>query len=152
VTTSDPVTTEWADALVAGDLRGRAFPVPEDVRPLWHAAAVTTSNSIAAVVALGEAMLEGIGIEEGTSVLGPLAAGTVANAIEGGGGGATLTGPVVRGEAVTIKRHIAALRESAPELLDGYLRACRLVLDSARRAGRVDPEVFGDMERLLEDG
>lgn len=141
---------KWASNLIERDLQGVPVSVNELDRPLWHAASVTTSNGIAALLATGEAMLAAMGIEHPQRVLGPLAAGTVANAREGGGGAATLTGPLVRGEVSTIARHLERLRNRAPHLSASYALAAHSILDAAHRAGRVDGPTVRRVTGLLE--
>ena len=137
----------WCDELVAG-LSGVPVPLPESARPLWHAASVTTSNAIAALLAVGEALLESAGIADPVAVLGPLAAGTVANAREGGGGARTLTGPAVRGEAGTIARHLDAM---PPHLAPAYRLAVRLVLEAAAASDRIAPDTHARIAGLVRD-
>ncbi|MFP5298233.1 MAG: Rossmann-like and DUF2520 domain-containing protein [Actinomycetota bacterium] len=139
----------WIDHIVRDLLDGNPVHVNESDRPLWHAACVMTSNGIAALMAFGESVLARLGIPEPEKVLGPLAAGTVANASEGGGGGTTLTGPVVRGETETLERHIEALRQQAPELVGGYALAVRMILDAARDHSRIDATTADRIEGLL---
>lgn len=141
---------EWAFALVGRDLHGRPVAVAEEMRPLWHAASVTTANGIAALLAAGEAMLAAVGIADPAGVLGPLAAGTVANAREGGGGGATLTGPVVRGEAETVRGHLEAIARVAPGLDSAYRAVSRSIIDSARRSQRIDAATERVMTAVVE--
>lgn len=138
---------DWANAFVE-IVDGEPIEVAEEDRPLWHAAAVATSNGIAALMATGEAILDAIGVASPERVLGPIAAATVVNAREGGGGAATLTGPVVRAEADTVGKHVAALR-SHPELLDAYLNIARVISTSARRSGRIDDEASARIEEML---
>lgn len=147
--TASPGLEGWAHALISEKLQGTAVAVPEEVRPLWHSASVMTSNGIAALLSFGESILASIGIEQPVSVLGPLAAGTVANARSGGGGGQTLTGPIVRGEVGTITRHLAALRTSSPHLVDDYLRVGRVILGAAVEAGRLDEDTARAMQEVL---
>lgn len=147
--TCSPGVDEWASKVIEHDLGGVPIAVEEVDRPLWHAAAVTTSNGVAALLATGEAMLVSIGIEHPERVLGPLAAGTVANA-RARGGAATLTGPVVRGEVNTIARHLDRLRDHAPQLCQSYVLVARSVLAAARRAGRVDDATVNGVVKLLE--
>ncbi|MGH2808609.1 MAG: Rossmann-like and DUF2520 domain-containing protein [Actinomycetota bacterium] len=136
-------------ALITDDLHGHPVDVDEAVRPLWHAAAVTTSNGIAALLATGESIMASIGIVSPETVLGPLAAGTVANAAEGGGGSATLTGPVVRGEAATIARHLSALRAQSPELAKAYTDTVRMIAASAALTGRISEDIRAQIEEVL---
>ena len=149
VTTSDPDTATLAIALVERDLGGAAVHVSEEDRPVWHAAAVITSNGIAALMAAGEDLLQGVRVDDAPAVLGPLAAGTVANARAGGGGAATLTGPVVRGDVSTVARHLEALRSSSSTGLDSYRRVSRLIVEGALHAGRIDRDTAERMLSLL---
>lgn len=150
VTCSDELRA-WATRLVAADLRGRPVTVAEKARPLWHAASVTTANGIAALLATSEAVLAAAGISDPVAVLGPLAAGAVANARQGGGGGATLTGPVVRGESTTVRRHLEALTTHAPDLEASYRAVSLTIIEAARRAGRIDADTAHAMSALLEE-
>ncbi|MGH2748773.1 MAG: Rossmann-like and DUF2520 domain-containing protein [Actinomycetota bacterium] len=136
--------------LIRRDLAGAPVLVREEDRVLWHAAAVVTSNGIAALLSMGESILTAIAVDAPERVLGPLAAGTVANARAGGGGGTTLTGPIVRGEVSTVERHLAALEERAEDLVESYVSAARAILASARRAGRIDTGTERAMSALLE--
>lgn len=140
----------WAAGLIAADLDGLPVLVSEKARPIWHAAAVSTSNGIAALLAAGEAMLAAIGIDEPHRVLGPLAAGTVANAGERGGA-ESLTGPVVRGDKESIARHLDALTDASPHLVEDYARIARVIVDSAMRAHRIEKEEAERMIELLEN-
>lgn len=140
---------QWCASLVERDLMGRPVFVPELGRAVWHAATVTTANGIAALLSSAEDMLSAIDIDDPIEVLGPLAAGAVANARDGQGGGATLTGPVVRGERETVRLHLDAL-DTAPELAGAYRVTARVVVDAARRAGRIDATTAREMAALLE--
>lgn len=147
--TCSPGAKRWASWLVESELKGRAVPVDEHARRIWHAAAVTTSNGIAALLAAGESMLSAIDVQHPQVVLGPLAEGTVNNAAENGGA-RSLTGPVVRGETATIEGHVAALRRSSPELAGVYIDIVDLILSQAARAGRVDPRTERAMRSSLK--
>lgn len=137
---------EWAHRFVADEMEGNPVDVAEDARPIWHAAAVSTSNGIAALMAVGERLMGAAGIESPEKVLGPLARGTIENAIEGGGGAATLTGPAIRGETNTIELHLAAIRERAPQLMDPYVAAADVIL----AVGDIDEAVARSIRQLLE--
>ena len=148
--TCDADLEEWAEHLVTSSLAGVPVVIDEAARPMWHAAAVTTSNGIAALLALAEELLSGIGVETPDAVLGPLAEGTLANARAGGGGGATLTGPIARGESSTVARHIEALRSLAPQLVDPYATISRMVLSAAARAGHLESDDEAKLRSLLD--
>ena len=136
---------DWAHDVVRS-LEGTPVDVAEEDRAVWHAASVITSNGAAALMASGERILQSIGIDDPYRVLGPLAAGTIQNAIEAGGGAATLTGPVVRGEVDTVRLHLDSLDEGSR---DAYVNASRSILDTARRAERIDPATAERMDEVL---
>jgi predicted short-subunit dehydrogenase-like oxidoreductase (DUF2520 family) len=138
----------WARRLIVEDLRGLPIDVREEDRALWHAAAVTTSNGISALIALAESALISLGIDDPQRVLGPIAAATVANARDRSGA-TTLTGPVVRAEEDVVARHIAAVESQTPEILPAYLDTIRMILRSARHAGRIDEKDALAMERVI---
>ena len=144
VTCSDEHAEARMAGLIENDLGGHAVSVKEVDRSIWHAAAVATSNGIAALLATGETILSDIGIGDPIRVLGPLADGTVQNAREGGGGAATLTGPVVRGEKDTVRRHINALRDR-PGAFAQYRAAAFLIVQAAVAAGRINEVVAEEL-------
>ena len=140
----------WAHRVIRTAFDGRPVDVPEDARAIWHAAAVTTSNGIAALMALGERLLSAVDISDPEQVLGPLASGTVLNACAGGGGAATLTGPVVRGETETIARHVEALRRGFPEGVEDYRRVVELILAAAQDSARLDAASSAALRAALD--
>ena len=144
VTCPDEVRS-WVGSFVAQELGGIPFWVDESDRPVWHAASVTVSNGIAALLATGESILQAIGVADPVGVLGPLAAGTVANAREGGGGGRTLTGPVVRAETAVVERHLKELRRRDPVLASGYASVAATIVRAALDAQRIDEKVAQQM-------
>ena len=144
VTCRDPETEMQTNELIERDLDGYPVAVAEEDRSIWHAAAVATSNGIAALLATGESILSDIGIDEPLRVLGPLAEGTLQNAREGGGGAATLTGPVVRGEKETVRRHVDALRQR-PGSFGQYRAAAFLIVQAAVAAGRIDESTAAEI-------
>ena len=148
--TAEPAIESWAADLIASDLEGLPVLVREEARSIWHAAAVSTSNGIAALIAVGEAMLAVIGIDDPHAVLGPLAAGTVANTGERGGA-KSLTGPVVRGERESIERHLDALADASPQLVEDYALIARVIVNSATRANRISKEEGMKMLELVEN-
>lgn len=149
VTCSDGAR-DWAHALVRDDLQGLSVDVLEEDRVLWHAAAVTTSNGISALMATGESLLSAIGVGAPGDVLGPIAAGTVANAREMASGAKALTGPVVRGEVEVITRHVDAVDARASALGRAYRDAVLSIVSSAEATGRITDSVAADIRRVLQ--
>ncbi len=147
---ADPSDGAWAAALIARDLAGDPVFVAGEDRPVWHAASVTVSNGVAALLGAGEELLASLGVAAPEAVLGPLAAGTVANALEAGGGARTLTGPVVRGEKEVVRRHLIELASRDPELAQLYRGVGETIVRVAARTGRISDAVARSLYELLE--
>jgi predicted short-subunit dehydrogenase-like oxidoreductase (DUF2520 family) len=96
----------------------RPFEVPEDQRAAYHAAASIASNFLVTLEESAVELLRRAGVEDPRELLAPLVLRTVANWSERGP--AALTGPIARGDEATVARHLEALAESDPELLDLY--------------------------------
>ncbi|CAN5739670.1 Rossmann-like and DUF2520 domain-containing protein [soil metagenome] len=147
LTASEPVA-QWGAHMVERELEGKAFLLAEEHRPIWRAASVVTANCVRALLATSEELLRAIGVTEPGAVVVPAARGALDTAAEGGGG-ATLTGPVVRGETDTIARHLESLARHAPDCIAGYRLVAQLVLGGAVDAGRIREEDAEPMRALL---
>lgn len=95
-----------------------AFQVREEDRAVYHAAASIASNFLVALEQTAADLLGDIGIEQPREVLAPLVSRTLENWIAAGPD--ALTGPIARGDRVTVDRHREALAESSPEVLSLY--------------------------------
>jgi predicted short-subunit dehydrogenase-like oxidoreductase (DUF2520 family) len=105
-------------ARLAERLGMRPFAVPEEQRAAYHAAAVISSNFLIALKESAAGLLERAGIDDPRELLAPLVLQTAANWAERGP--EALTGPIARGDAATVERHLEALRAAAPELVPVY--------------------------------
>jgi len=134
-----------ADALVRR-LGGVPLTLAPEAKPLYHAGAVFASNYLVTMLAealrlLGEA---GIGHEAALAALLPLARATLDNVAAAGPAGA-LTGPIARGDAATLRRHLSALPHRDAEL---YRAVGRQTLRLAREAG-LDEARAARLEEIL---
>lgn len=136
----------WARELVA-DLLGIPVIVPGHARTHYQAGLAMGSNATVAVVALARDLLLGAGIPDPNAFLGPLATASAAGAAEMGA--LALTGPVRRGDAGMVTRHLDGLRAASPEAAEAYLTLSRLVLRYARQAG-LDDEAAGRVAAVLD--
>ena len=99
-----------------------AAEVPATARSLYHFAATLAAGGVVTLLAAAEEIAERLGLPEAVTrgylelCKGAVAAAAEAHA-EGQPLGAALTGPVARGDRDTVARHLAALRELAPEKL-----------------------------------
>jgi predicted short-subunit dehydrogenase-like oxidoreductase (DUF2520 family) len=106
----------WARAVVTA-LDGRPLEVPDEARPLYHAAACIASNHLVAL--LGQVERIAAAIDVPLDAYLDLVRATVENVADLGPARA-LTGPAARGDRATIERHRAALLAQAPEELAAY--------------------------------
>jgi predicted short-subunit dehydrogenase-like oxidoreductase (DUF2520 family) len=108
------------------------------------------SNFLVALVdAAAEALAAaGVDRDEAPRALVPLLAGTVENLGKVGLPGA-LTGPIARGDAGTVTRHLRALEEHAPQLLPMYKVLGRRAVEVARRKNEASPEGLAQIDQAL---
>ncbi len=95
---------------IARSLGGRVHRISASAKPLYHAACSLASNAFVSLEAAAASLLVAAGFGERTAraVLQPLVEGTLQNVKELGWEKA-LTGPVVRGDAGTVRKHLEAL-------------------------------------------
>jgi predicted short-subunit dehydrogenase-like oxidoreductase (DUF2520 family) len=136
-----------ATSLVA-DLGGRLELVPDERRPLYHAAICHAANHLNTLVADAADLLRASGVEDTAAVLGPIAHAALANALSSGT--AALTGPVVRGDVGTVTAHVDALdgQPAGP----AYRAMARRTADRAEAAGRLSRAQADAIRAVLEGG
>jgi predicted short-subunit dehydrogenase-like oxidoreductase (DUF2520 family) len=134
---------------LAGDLQGAPFRLSDELRPLYHAAAVFASNYPVTASAIAESLFAAAGVPDPARAMAPLQRATLDN-IERLGAARALTGPAVRGDAGTIRRNLEALDRDAPELIAAYVAMAKATLDLAERSGRLPSGSRGEVEDVLE--
>jgi predicted short-subunit dehydrogenase-like oxidoreductase (DUF2520 family) len=136
---------------LVADLRGVEIKLPDGSRTAYHAAAVLAANLGMTLLAEAVDLMAGAGIDRRAALegLAGLLRGGLEASVERGLPDA-LTGPVVRGDLDTIRRHLDALRGD-PELLAAYTAVSRLALRQGRRGGRPSNTDAEAITRLLEE-
>jgi predicted short-subunit dehydrogenase-like oxidoreductase (DUF2520 family) len=147
VTASDEVGVALGERL-ARDAGGRPFRLADEHKPLYHAAAVFASNYVVTVTALAEELGRAAGLPDPIGALTPLQEATLAN-VRRVGPAEALTGPAVRGDAITLQRNLEALAEHAPEAVRPYVALADLALGLAERSGRVPAQGRRAVEEVL---
>ena len=114
-------SSERAERL-AGELGTRLgmvpFPVPDEARAAYHAAASIASNFLVTLEEMASELLERSGIENARELLAPLVLRSAKNWAQRGA--AALTGPIARGDEATVARHLEAIDALAPEMAAAY--------------------------------
>ncbi|AGL21370.1 hypothetical protein L083_7860 [Actinoplanes sp. N902-109] len=122
-------------ARLVTDLGGVPEWIAEDARPTYHAALAHGSNHLVTLVNEAADLLRAAGVEQPAVVLSPLLHAALDNALALGD--AALTGPVSRGDAGTVRKHLERL---SPESAPAYLALARRTADRAIAAGRLRPQ------------
>ena len=133
---------------LARDAGGVPFRIADEVKPLYHAAAVFCSNYLVAVEAIAERLFRLAGLAEPAPTFHPLARAAFESTFASGPGSA-LTGPAARGDAGTIARNLAALQEHAPEAIPAYVALARVAAGLAAGSGNLSPEGEARVEEVL---
>ena len=133
-----------------GALGGRAVVLSARDKPLFHAACVMVSNLLDALVDAGLETCGRAGMKprKAFRALEPLISQTLDN-IRESGTAAALTGPIERSDWTTVQRHVAALRQSSPELVPLYVELSRRALALARRKGSLSRSTFRALQSAI---
>ena len=112
----DPEALPLVERMIE-DLGGRGLKTTREGKALYHAGAVVASNYLVTLYDEAVRLLASAGIarDDAGAALAVLMEGTLAN-LKTLGSPAALTGPVARGDAAMVARHLAALPADAREL------------------------------------
>jgi predicted short-subunit dehydrogenase-like oxidoreductase (DUF2520 family) len=142
---ADPEAKELAGHLVRA-LGGIELVMPKwdsdkDSAVLYHAGAVAVSNYFVALVDYGLKFYQALGVEknEALKAVLPLIRGTLSN-IETLGIPDALTGPVMRGDAQTVRDHLETMQKRTPELVGLYKELARQTVSVATAGGSITAE------------
>jgi predicted short-subunit dehydrogenase-like oxidoreductase (DUF2520 family) len=132
-------------ARIVADLGGIPEWVAEENRPLYHAALAHGANHLVTLVNEAADLLRAAGIERPDRVLAPLLHAALDNALRLGD--AALTGPVSRGDAGTVAKHLERVPADAVPV---YLALARRTADRALASGRLSPDDAALLFEALE--
>jgi predicted short-subunit dehydrogenase-like oxidoreductase (DUF2520 family) len=120
------------------DLGGTAFAIKTQNKVLYHAFGTFASPMVIALMTALEQVGNAAGIKQSElrTMAAPLLRQTLSNYLDNGAA-ASFSGPLVRGDVATIRRHLAALREvpQAREVYVSLARAAVKILPMKNRAG-----------------
>lgn len=115
-------------AAMARALGGEPLPIALRSKPLYHAFGAFGSPLLVALLAVGERVGKAAGVPRSRlrRERAPMLRQTLENYLENGAE-AAFTGPLVRGDVATIRRHLQALR-ALPEVREVYVALARSAL------------------------
>jgi len=135
---------------LARAIGARPLRLPEGGRALYHAAANFSGAFVVALIQEAVTLWGRLGIAEKDALgaLLPLLRGTV-DSVEKLGAAGALGSVIARGDIGTIRRHLHALAQTAPETLDLYRMLSLRTMPIALKKGTLKPEVAKEIEVLL---
>ncbi|HZT62921.1 MAG TPA: DUF2520 domain-containing protein [Burkholderiales bacterium] len=138
---------------LARAIGARPLRLPGGGRALYHAAANFSGAFVVALIAETVALWKKLGIAEKDALraLLPLLRGSVDNVEKLGAAGA-LGSVIARGDAGTIRRHLEALAQAAPESLELYRLLSLRTIPLALAKGTLKPGAAKRIEALLHAG
>ncbi len=134
---------------MASRLACRSVELSAADRVLYHASAVMASNYLVTLVDLAAGLWQGFETKErAIRALLPLVRGTLDN-IEYLGIPDCLTGPIARGDTSTVKRHLEAMVEDAPQAVKIYRELGLETIPIAAAKGNIDQDKAAELKILL---
>lgn len=123
-----------AATAIARELGGEAFKLSPEHKAAYHAFGAFLSPLLVAELTTAEEVAQAAGISRSQAqrIMRPIVQRTVANYLENGGQKA-FSGPLVRGDVETIRRHVESLNGQS---LDVYLALARLAVSKLKVRNR----------------
>ena len=136
---------------MATALDGHWIELKTSDKVLYHAAAVMACNYVVTLVKLATDLWQTFSIppQQATQALLPLLRGTISN-IETIGIPQCLTGPIARGDAGTVKKHLSALAEVAPAVLSTYREIGLQTIPIALARGKINGQQAEELKIILK--
>ena len=140
-----------ASRRLAGHLGARVLEIPPGGKPAYHAAAVISSNFPVVLASVAGHLLHAIGVPDASAyqAVDSLMSGALANMRQSVPDDA-LTGPIIRGDAETVARHLRAL-QGHPAALEVYRALSAAAVEIAARRG-VDPKKLAAVGGVVRGG
>jgi len=137
---------------LAADIGGKPVGIDPAGKATYHTAAVMACNHLVALLDAATRLAEEAGIDRRTylDAAAPLIRATVENVIEMGAP-AALTGPVARGDADTLRRHVDVLGDLPKELGRFYRAAAVWTIGLAQRNKSIDEQTAARLRAVLEE-
>jgi predicted short-subunit dehydrogenase-like oxidoreductase (DUF2520 family) len=138
---------------IVRDLQGIALIISPDQKPLYHAAACIASNYLVSLISVVEDIYLSIGLSEKDAHKAylPLIHGSLKN-IEKQGCPGALTGPIARGDAGTVQKHVEAISNSLSRHYPLYRELGRITVKLAQQKGTLNTSQAKKILAILTGG
>jgi predicted short-subunit dehydrogenase-like oxidoreductase (DUF2520 family) len=150
ITAADGDEAAWnvGEALVV-EMGSEPVRVPSASRPAYHTALAHAANHMMTLVADSADLLRQSGVATPERLLGPLLSAALDNALRHGD--RALTGPVARGDAGTVRKHLDVLQDKAPEMLPAYRELARRTAARAAASGLLRGDLAPDVFQAINE-
>lgn len=137
-----------ASRRLAGHIGARTLDIPPGQKPAYHAAAVISSNFPVVLASVAGHLLHDVGVPDASAyqAVESLMSGALANMKQSLPDDA-LTGPIVRGDAETVGKHLRGL-QGHPAALEVYRALSAVAVEIARHRG-TDPKKLAAVGGLV---
>lgn len=146
-----PAPAVAAGIEIAVSLGMRYLVLTAEAKPRYHLAASVASNFLVTLNAVVQQILLTLDLDRATAqeVMAPLIRGTLDNLAASTPEDA-LTGPIVRGDLETVRRHGVALRRYLPHLVPVYAALAMETVSLAVRSSALGPDEAEQMLDLID--
>lgn len=133
-------------APITAKLGFQSFALTSDSKARYHAACVFACNYLSTLIELSQSTAEQAGLDRNAfwQAVQPLIQSTLSNISKHGPAG-SLSGPIARGDTLTIEKHLAALHQTK----DSYKHLGQATLQLAAQQGELSQEQLSTLETLL---
>ncbi|MAT61952.1 MAG: oxidoreductase [Micrococcales bacterium] len=135
-----------ATALVV-EMGGEPMLVAESKRSEYHAALAHGSNHLVTLINDAMSLLSDSGVERPDKFLAPLVGAALDNSLRYGD--EALTGPVSRGDASTVAKHLAILEQQSPRMAATYRAMALRTAERAMAAQILNPVAAAEIMAVL---
>ena len=134
-------------------LGGKSFFIPTEMKELYHVAACIASNYFVSLMDMALQCFELMGVPAGEAMAGlsPLILGALYNTQKMGPARA-LTGPIARGDLLTLRSHLEKLEALLPGLLPHYKQMALYTAGLAVRKGTLGKAEEEEIKFLMHGG
>ncbi|MEN3268161.1 DUF2520 domain-containing protein [Pseudonocardia sp.] len=146
-TADDEAAWSVGEALVV-EMGAEPVRIPEEVRPLYHAALAHGANHLVTLVRDCVETLERAGVSPAERLVAPLLSAALDNVLRHGD--RALTGPVARGDVATVRTHLRELAAADPDLAETYRVLAARTARRASAAGLLSEYAAKDVLAILE--
>ncbi len=150
VTAAEDDEAAWnVGEALAVEMGAEPVRIPDSARALYHAALAHGANHLMTLVADCAELLREAGIQHAERLVAPLLSAALDNVLRHGD--RALTGPVARGDAGTVRKHLAVLAERAPEVAPSYRTLAKRTVARSESAGLLNASAAAELTDLLDD-